>query len=145
MKRSIRLGWLSVGLCAGLVAGGCASYYRVTDPHSGKQYYTQKLESGSGSSVKLLDGRTGSTVTLQNSEVKEISSQEYQAGLVAPVTKPIPMPVTAPTATPAAAAAPVTKPTATPAAAPAAAPAAEPAKAPAPEPAAAPAPSSETK
>jgi hypothetical protein len=33
--------------------------------------------------VKIKDDRTGSTVTLQSSEVKEISEEEYEAGLKA--------------------------------------------------------------
>jgi uncharacterized protein YceK len=41
MKRYMRYGWLVVGLCVGLLVIGCASYYKVTDPQSGKEYYTQ--------------------------------------------------------------------------------------------------------
>jgi cytochrome c oxidase subunit 2 len=67
--------------------------------------------------VKLTDTRTGSVVTIQNSEVKKISKKEYKEGLAAPVSK------AAPAAAPAA---------------PAAAPAAKPAEAPAEKPAAAP-------
>jgi hypothetical protein len=50
--------------------------------------------------VKLNDGKTGSVVTIQNSDVKEISKKEYKEGLAAPVSKP------APAAAPAAAPAP---------------------------------------
>ena len=61
---------------------GCSSHYRVTDPASGKTYYTTKIENaGRAGAVKIKDEKTGSTVTLQSSEVKEISADEYEAGL----------------------------------------------------------------
>src|SRR5512139_1035426 len=99
MKRSMRYGWLVVGLCVGLLVAGCASYYKVTDPQTGKEFYTQKVDTLSGGAVKVLDARSGSIVTLQNSQVKEISEKEYKAGLAAPVSKPTPTPATAPTPT----------------------------------------------
>jgi len=123
MKRNMRFGWLVVSLCVGLLVVGCASYYKVTDPQSGKEYYTQKVDTLAGGAVKVMDTRTGSIVTLQNSQVKEISEKEYKAGLAAPVSKPTPTPAVAPATAP--------TPTAVPAAvvAPAAAPAAAPAPA----------------
>ena len=125
MKRFIMIGSVLVVLGLFLLVTGCASYYKVRDPQTGNVYYTQKVDSMSGGAVKLKDARTGSLVTIQNSEVKEISSSEYKAGLVAPVSKPTP--------TAAAVAAPVSAPTTTPAAkAPAAAPAAGATAAPAP-------------
>jgi len=120
MKRYMRYGWLVVGLCVGLLVVGCAPpYYKVTDPQSGKEYYTQKVDTLAGGAVKVMDTRTNSVVTLQNSQVKEISEKEYKAGLAAPVSKPTPTPApaTAPTPTPAPAA--VVAPAAAPAAAPA--------------------------
>ena len=64
---------------------GCSShYYRVTDPSSGKNYFTKKVdEAGRTGAVKFKDQRTGGHVTLQSSEVKEISEGEYDAGLAA--------------------------------------------------------------
>jgi len=111
MKRYMRYGWLVVGLCVGLLVVGCAPpYYKVTDPQSGKEYYTQKVDTLAGGAVKVMDTRTNSVVTLQNSQVKEISEKEYKAGLAAPVSKPTPTPapaaVVAPAAAPAAAPAP---------------------------------------
>jgi hypothetical protein len=56
----------------------------VTDPASGKTYYTTKInEAGRAGAVKIKDEKTGSTVTLQSSEVKEISADEYEAALKA--------------------------------------------------------------
>jgi hypothetical protein len=123
MKRSVRYGWVVVGLCVAFFVVGCASYYRVTDPQSGKEFYTQKVDTLSGGAVKVMDARTGSIVTLQNSQVKEISEKEYKAGLAAPVSKPTP------TANPAAAPAPTPTPAAVVAPAEAPAPAADPAPA----------------
>lgn len=137
MKRYMRYGWLFVSLCVGFLAVGCATYYKVTDPHSGKAYYTQQVDKAGGGAVIVKDARTNSIVTLQNSEVKEISEKEYKAGLAAPVSKPTPTsaPASAPTPTAApaavlapAAAAPVAAPAPAPTAAPA--PAAEPSPAP---------------
>jgi hypothetical protein len=141
MKQLIRNGWLVVILCAGLCVVGCAgNYYKVTDPQSGNIYYTESIEGLSGGAVKLKDAKSNSTVTLQNSQVKEITEKEYKAGLAAPVSKPTPTvaaaPMTAPTptATAAPAAAPAPAPAAAPAPAPSSAPASEPAAAPAPAP-----------
>jgi hypothetical protein len=73
-----------------IAIAGCSSHYRVTDPASGRTYYTTKVnDSGRAGAVKIKDDRTGSTVTLQSSEVKEISVDEYEAGLKA--VSPAPM------------------------------------------------------
>ena len=83
---------LMLGGLAMLVAG-CSSdhYYRVTHPTSGNEYYTTKVEdAGKGGAVKIKDDKTGSMVTLQSSDVKEISENEYRAGLTAPA-KPAPV------------------------------------------------------
>ncbi|CAI4032088.1 exported protein of unknown function [Nitrospira tepida] len=74
---------LALALFASTVmTAGCTNYYRVTDPASGKSYYsTEVKETGKGGAVKIKDAKTGSTVTLQSSEVKEISEEEYKAGI----------------------------------------------------------------
>ena len=64
-----------------VMVGGCSHYYRVTDPGSGKSYYTQDIHEGRGGAVKIKDDRTQSTVTLQSSEIREISAEEYEAEL----------------------------------------------------------------
>jgi hypothetical protein len=76
---------LTVSLVSGLMAAGCStSYYRVTDPGSGKTYYTNKLEKAvQGGAVKFEDTQSGSYVTLQSSEVKELSEGEFMAGVAA--------------------------------------------------------------
>jgi hypothetical protein len=69
---------------------GCGShYYRVTDPASGKTYLTKKVdETGRAGTIQFKDERTGGRVTLQSSEVKEISEGEYESGLVSKSTPP---------------------------------------------------------
>lgn len=82
MKSYCITGLILCGLALAVV--GCSSHYRVTDPASGKTYYTTKInEAGRAGAVKIKDEKTGSTVTLQSSEVKEISEEEYEAGLKA--------------------------------------------------------------
>jgi hypothetical protein len=82
MRKHVVTLWMLCGLIT--IAAGCTSYYRVTDPASGKSYYTTKVdEAGRAGAVKIKDEKTGSTVTLQSSEVKEISKDEFKAGLEA--------------------------------------------------------------
>jgi uncharacterized lipoprotein YmbA len=72
-----------------LLAACSSHYYKVTDPASNKAYYTKKIDgAGRAGAVKIKDEKTGSTVTLQSSEVKEISANQYEAELKAPVTQP---------------------------------------------------------
>jgi hypothetical protein len=87
--------WLMMAAVAvsGLLATACTSYFKVTDPTSGSVYYTEKVERTSGGAVTFTDARTEAEVTIQNSEVKEISSKEYDTGLKsAPTPKSAPAP-----------------------------------------------------
>ena len=78
-----------------ILVAGCSSdhYYRVTHPTSGNEYYTTEVkETGKGGAVKIKDAKTGSMVTLQSSDVKQISEGEYQAGMMAKApVKPAPV------------------------------------------------------
>lgn len=57
---------------------GCASYYKVTDPASGRTFYTEKVERGKGqTTIMFKDAKSGAEVTLPASEVLEIPSDEY--------------------------------------------------------------------
>jgi hypothetical protein len=65
-----------------VLASGCTNYYLVTDPASGKSYYTNDIDDAGGAgAVRFKDETSGSVVTLQSSEVKEISSKEFEAAL----------------------------------------------------------------
>ena len=59
---------------------GCGSYYKVTDPASKSVYYTENVEQLKSGAVKFKDAKTGSEITLQSSEVKEIESKEFKEG-----------------------------------------------------------------
>jgi len=76
MKQALTMIVLSM-----LFVCGCASYYRVTDPSTDKAYYTKELKKLGGGAVKIIDERSGNTVTLQNSEIQKIKKQEYKMGL----------------------------------------------------------------
>jgi len=110
--------------CTVLLAGCSGGYYMVREPGSATPYYTTDIEKA-GSAVQFKDARTGSAVTLQNSEVKEISQDDFTKGVTAPA--PVPAAAAAPpsVAAPAAAAAPPSVVAPVPAAAGASAPAPE--------------------
>ena len=61
-----------------MVTLGCASYYKITDPATGKDYYTQEVER-EGGSVTFQDVNSRATVTLPTSEVMEISKDQFEA------------------------------------------------------------------
>ena len=77
MSTLIRL--LVVLLLTGSLAA-CAHYFKVTDPASGKVFYTEDIDR-KGSAVEFKDAQTGNTVTLQNSEILQIDKQAYETGV----------------------------------------------------------------
>ena len=83
MRKEIFALFAVLGLTATIA--GCSHYYRVTDPASGRSYYTTEVENaGRGGAVKFKDHKSGTKVTLQSSEVKEISEDEFEAGVAPP-------------------------------------------------------------
>jgi hypothetical protein len=72
--RAVVVVLLAVSLAA------CAHYYKVTDPASGKVFYTEEVKRN-GSAVEFKDGQTGGVTTLQNSEVIEIDKQAYETAV----------------------------------------------------------------
>jgi uncharacterized protein YceK len=74
-------------LAVAVLVGGCASYYKVTDPASGRVYYTQEVERKGGTTVMFKDGKTGAQVTLPSSEVMEVKSDEYKKNTAPPPAK----------------------------------------------------------
>ena len=89
-----------------ILLAGCGGYYQVRDPASSKNYYTEDVDK-KGSAVTFKDAKTGSDVTLQNSEIKEISKEDFKQGVATPAgATPAPTPAAAiPAPAPAAAAA----------------------------------------
>ena len=73
---------VSLALIVLLGVHACGRYYKVEDPVSGKVYYTTELEQKEQTGVVMLkDAKTGSTVTLQNSEITEIDKKEFKANM----------------------------------------------------------------
>jgi hypothetical protein len=102
MKQIVSSGWLVVLAC-GALACGSTKYYQVKDPATGTTYYSEKVDKESGGAVKLTDAKTGASVTIQNSEVTEVSEQTYKQGLAAaaaPAAAPATAPADAPATTP---------------------------------------------
>ena len=84
-----------------VAAVGCgSSYYIVNDPFTGKTYYTKDVDRFNSGNVSFKDEKTGKTVSIQNSEVQEVTSTEYQKALdaTAPTAVPPPKPAPAPVA-----------------------------------------------
>jgi hypothetical protein len=100
MKRILSSGWCVVILGASLACGG-AKYYTVKDPSTGNVYYSENVKKQEGGAVTLTDARTSSTVTIQNSEVTEVSEQTYKQGLAAPPAAAAPATTPPPDTTPA--------------------------------------------
>jgi len=67
---------------AALILTGCASHYAVTDLTSGNSYFTNDIERNEGGSIRFTDAKSGKVVTLQSSEVKKISEDEYNIAVV---------------------------------------------------------------
>jgi len=66
-----------------LTTAGCATYYKVSDPASGKAYYTTKIKKAKiggkpTGAIVFKDAATKSQVTLQSSEVNKISGKEFK-------------------------------------------------------------------
>jgi hypothetical protein len=66
---------------AGLLAGCGGNYYRVNDPAGDRQYYTLDIKQTRTGAITFKDEKSGSVVTLQSSEVKKISGDEFKAAL----------------------------------------------------------------
>ncbi len=59
-------------------SAGCTTYYRATDPASGRMYYTDEVKRTPQGAVQFKDAKSGADVTLQASEVLKISSDDYE-------------------------------------------------------------------
>ena len=79
MKTTTIALWTLCGM-AGLLTG-CSNYYRVNDPAGDKQYYTTDIDKTKTGAITFKDEKGGGVVTLQSSEVKEISEDEFKAAV----------------------------------------------------------------
>jgi len=85
---SVRTMALCTVVALAAVTAGCSHYYKVNDPAGSKEYYTTKVDESVGGAIKIKDEKTGATVTLQSSEVKEISEEEFEKAVKEPKPKP---------------------------------------------------------
>ena len=75
------IGAAALALCL----SGCWNYYMVRDPAGRTDYYTTDIDSaGMSGAIKFKDARSGALVTLQSSEVKEISKDEFAKATAEP-------------------------------------------------------------
>ena len=61
-----------------MMTAGCGKYYQVEDPTTDKIYYTEDVDQAR-SSITFQDSVSRKTIILQNSEVIEISKDEFKA------------------------------------------------------------------
>jgi len=60
---------------------GCTTYYKIHDPATGSTYYSTDIDTERGGAVSLKDERTNAQVTIQNSEIMEITADQYDAAI----------------------------------------------------------------
>ncbi len=66
-----------------LMAAACeATYFKVTDPATGREYYTLDY-THKGGVIEFKDAKTGAKTTVQNPRVLEINEQTFEAGVAA--------------------------------------------------------------
>ena len=72
--------WI-LGAVAACLLAGC-SHYKVTDPNSGKVYYTESVHHTKHEGfIKFKDAKTGGEVTLQSSNVEKIGKEEFETAV----------------------------------------------------------------
>jgi hypothetical protein len=64
-----------------LLLAACTTYYEVKDPTSDKVYYTTKVDRNRDGSVQLTNDVNGASITLQNSEIKEVDKETYKTNM----------------------------------------------------------------
>jgi hypothetical protein len=64
-----------------LLASGCSSYYRITDQSTRRNYFATGYDRTTSGAVQFYDEKSRADVTLQSSEIVEISRDEFNSGL----------------------------------------------------------------
>ncbi|HPC85295.1 MAG TPA: hypothetical protein P5238_09655 [Smithellaceae bacterium] len=59
---------------------GCANYYKIVDPVSKSVYYTQSIDKKGNGVIQFKDQVSKNQVTLPQSEVMEITEDQFMAG-----------------------------------------------------------------
>ena len=60
--------------------GGMGAYYSVTDPGTGKVYYTEGVKRERRGVVEFRDAASGAWVSIPGAEVRDISEAEFRLG-----------------------------------------------------------------
>ena len=74
----------AIAALTSVMLAGCATYYRVTDPASGRHYYTRDIDHAGDGTITFKDGRTGDKVSLSSSEISEVAEGDYRRGVTTP-------------------------------------------------------------
>ena len=74
-----RLVFFMLSIAVSLTLLGCAGYYKITDPASNKVYYTQDINRKMNGAIRFKDEVSKTQVTLQQSEVIEITQDQFEA------------------------------------------------------------------
>jgi hypothetical protein len=70
-----------LGICFLLLfAAGCTTYYRVSDQATGRVYYTTDYDRTDSGAVVFEDAKTRHKITLQSSDINEVSRTDFEAG-----------------------------------------------------------------
>lgn len=64
-----------------LFVAGCTTYYRVTDQSTRRDYYTTGIDRTDSGAVRFYDEKSRASVTLQSSEIIEISREAFDTGV----------------------------------------------------------------
>ena len=58
---------------------GCTNYYQITDLSSKRTYYTTDYDRTDSGVIQFEDARTRANVTIQSSEIREVTRQQFEA------------------------------------------------------------------
>ena len=73
---------LPLGTCLFvLLTSGCTSYYRITDQATRRTYFAMGYDRTSSGAVQFYDEKSRADVTLQSSEIIEITRDDFNSGL----------------------------------------------------------------
>lgn len=65
-------------LFVALGLSGCANHYEIRDPQSGSVYHTKDYDRSRSGSITFTDEKSQTEVTIQNSEIQEVSKERYE-------------------------------------------------------------------
>jgi len=77
-SRLTRKTFLAATLGLALTTLGCTSYYAITEPKTGKVYFTAEWETARGGTTRFVDAKSGAIVTIQESEIREVTEKVFQ-------------------------------------------------------------------